>query len=324
LSGEGRRKLSRRDFLLLSGAGASLLVVKGYEKLAEGNPNSLDSPLSSVANSLGISGGGTGQNVVLVILDSLRKDCVGAYGNEWMQTPNIDALAADGLRFTRAIPEAMPTIPARRSIHTGTRSIPFRDYAPPKGENVLLYGWQPIPEEQWTLAEILASSGYATMLVSDAAREIKPSYNFQRGFGAFDFIRGQEKDLFQPTWLCLEEKIRNTLMTGNRSNVEGKMRQYFANTAYREGEEDYFAPQVFGRASAWLDGVKDTGNPFFMVIDSFDPHEPWDPPEEYISLYDEGYGGKEPYAPVYGIADYLEEERAAFVGQSPELAYLRK
>ncbi len=61
-----------------------------------------------------------------------------------------------------------------------------------------------------------------------------------------------------------------------------------------------------------------------MVIDSFDPHEPWDPPEEYISLYDEGYEGKEPYAPVYGSADYLEEERAAFVGQSPELAYLRK
>jgi arylsulfatase A-like enzyme len=85
------------------------------------------------------------------------------------------------------------------------------------------------------------------------------------------------------------------------------MRQYFANTAYREGEEDYFAPQVFGRASAWLDGVKDTGNPFFMVIDSFDPHEPWDPPEEYVALYDEGYEGKEPYAPVYGSGDYLEE-----------------
>lgn len=312
MSGDRRRKLSRRDFLLLSGAGvmgatgASLLGAKGYEKLAGRNPNSLDSPISSLAGSLGVSGG-SGQNVVIVILDSLRKDFVGAYGNEWIQTPNMDALAAESLRFTRAVPEAMPTIPARRSIHTGMRSFPFRGYAPPKGENVLLRGWQPIPEEQWTISEILQSNGYGTMLISDAAHEFKPSYNFQRGFGVFDFIRGQEKDLFQPMWLCPEEKIQNTLMTGDRANVEGKMRQYFANTSYRESEEDYFAPQVFSKAANWLDGIKNTGNPFFMVIDSFDPHEPWDPPEEYVALYDEGYEGKEPYVPVYGDGGYLEE-----------------
>lgn len=308
-----RRKLSRRDFLLLSGAGvmgvtgAGLLGAHGYRRLDARNPNSLESPVSRVAGSLGLSGGGSGYNVVLVVLDSLRKDYVGAYGNDWIQTPNLDALAAESLRFTRAIPEAMPTVPARRSIHTGMRSFPFRDYAPPKGENVLLYGWQPVPEEQWTLAEILQSSGYATMLISDANHIFKPSYNFQRGFGAFDFIRGQEKDLFRPTWLCPEERISNTLMSGDRANVEGKMRQYFANTADREGEEDYFAPRVFSNAADWLAGAKESGKPFFMVIDSFDPHEPWDPPEQYVALYDEGYEGKEPYAPVYGNADYLEE-----------------
>ena len=67
-------------------------------------------------------------NVVLVIVDSLRKDHVGAYGNDWIQTPNLDALAKDGLLFTRAYPEALPSIPARRGIHTGFRSFPFRGW----------------------------------------------------------------------------------------------------------------------------------------------------------------------------------------------------
>jgi glucan phosphoethanolaminetransferase (alkaline phosphatase superfamily) len=53
--------------------------------------------------------GGPGMNVVLVVLDSLRKDHVGAYGNDWIKTPTLDALAEESLLFTRAHPEAMPT-----------------------------------------------------------------------------------------------------------------------------------------------------------------------------------------------------------------------
>ena len=53
-------------------------------------------------------------NVVVVIIDSLRKDHVGAYGNDWIKTPSLDALAKESLRFTRAYPEAIPSIPARR------------------------------------------------------------------------------------------------------------------------------------------------------------------------------------------------------------------
>src|SRR3712207_6269887 len=88
--------------------------------------------------------GAAGGNVILVILDSLRKDHIGAYGNPWIKTPNLDALAQEGLRFTRAYPDAMPTIPARRAIHTGTRTFPLE---PPA------YGWTSIPEDQTTLAE---------------------------------------------------------------------------------------------------------------------------------------------------------------------------
>ena len=45
--------------------------------------------------------------------------------------------------------------------------------------------------------------------------------------------------------------------------------------------------------------------PFFMVVDSYDVHEPWDPPKKYVDLYDDGYNGPEPYLPSYGSSDYL-------------------
>ena len=78
-----------------------------------------------------LPGGGAGPNVILVIIDSLRRDHVGAYGNPWIQTPTLDALAAESLLFTHAQPEAMPTLPARRAIYTGMRTWPTSP--PPSG-----------------------------------------------------------------------------------------------------------------------------------------------------------------------------------------------
>ena len=76
------RTLSRREFLALTGAGALGASLLGAGcSVTERLPNLPGRPL----------GGGT--NVVLVIIDSLRKDHVGAYGNDWIKTPNMDALA---------------------------------------------------------------------------------------------------------------------------------------------------------------------------------------------------------------------------------------
>ena len=288
-------KLTRRDFVKLGGAGAmglaGLSMLGTYAYRSPGLPGV-------------IRIGGSGMNVILIVIDSLRKDHVGAYGNDWIQTPNLDALAAQSLVFTEARPEAMPTIPARRAIHTGLRTFPFRNFVPPKGHHVRLYGWQPIPEDQTTLAEVLQGAGYETMLVTDTQHQFRSSMNFQRGFNMFSFIRGQENDPDRPFWEAPRRSLDNTLKTGDPDNVEGKMRQYFANTAYRRSEEDYFAPQVFTKASEFIHGVKDR-EPFFLTVDCFDPHEPWDPPKKYVDLYDDGYRGPEPYVSVYGDSGYL-------------------
>jgi arylsulfatase A-like enzyme len=245
-------------------------------------------------------------NVILVILDSLRKDHVGAYGNPWIKTPNLDALADESLRFTRAYPESIPTIPARRAIHTGLRTWPFRNWDPPPGETFMPAGWQRIPEDQTTLSEVLFNNDFHTVLLSDTEHLFKATMNFQRGFMVYDWIRGQERDRFRPTMTVPEEEVAKRVVPGNSRSMVDKVRQYVANTAERESEEDWFAPRVFTMASEFLRTAA-RGQPFFLVVDCFDPHEPWDPPQNYISRYDEGYDGPEPIVPEYSDAGWISD-----------------
>src|SRR5215210_6281344 len=153
-------------------------------------------------------------NVILVILDSLRKDHLGVYGNDQIKTPNLDALAGESLLFSRAYPESLPTLCARRAIHTGMRTWPFRDIVKLPGETFQPAGWQPIPEVQTTVSEVLFQSGYTTTMFADTQPLFHPSMNFQRGFGVFEWMRGQERDRFRPKLGVPEEQIRQRTVPG--------------------------------------------------------------------------------------------------------------
>jgi arylsulfatase A-like enzyme len=63
---------------------------------------------------------------------------------------------------------------------------------------------------------------------------------------------------------------------------------------------------VFNAASSWLERNASAPEGFFLFIDSFDPHEPWDPPRKYVERYDDADAGvADPIFPVYGRDDYL-------------------
>jgi arylsulfatase A-like enzyme len=127
-----------------------------------------------------------------------------------------------------------------------------------------------------------------------------------RGFDVFDFIRGQTTDNYKPIWTAPQDKVAEALMKGNVPAMTGQMRQYFANVQHRQTEADWFSPMVFSRAAEYLELLKE-GGPFFLTVDSYDPHEPWDPPEKYVEMYDDRpYDLKEPFSVIYGPSSYLE------------------
>jgi arylsulfatase A-like enzyme len=247
-------------------------------------------------------------NVILIMLDSLRRDHVGAYGNDWIRTPNIDALAGESVRFLNAYPEALPTLPVRRAMHTGMRTFPCRGYKLHKGDTVLIPGWQPIPEGQVTMAEVFRHHGYKTALFASTLHMFKPSMNYHRGFSTWEWIRGQEADRYRiPLTGEIEDpaKLPCDLAYGC---VGHSLSLCLANMQGWETEADWFPPRIFGSAISWLE--RNAGEEFLLVIDEFDPHEPWNAPRDILELYfdTESYGGRRVINTTGGPYEFREGE----------------
>lgn len=128
-------------------------------------------------------------NVVLITIDTLRADHVGCYGYKQIKTPNMDGLAADGVRFERAFAVVPVTLPSHSSILTGTYPMfsGMHDFSANK-----LSPLQP------TLASVLKQSGYETGAVV-AAAVLDSRFGLNQGFDFyydhFDFNRLDEANL---------------------------------------------------------------------------------------------------------------------------------
>ena len=111
--------LSRRE--LLGAAGLGVAGAAGLGLAGSAGWRAIDAALAASER----------RNVVLIVLDSLRADHLRCYGAAAMRTPNIDELARGSTRFTRVFPEAMPTMPARRSLMSGRHAYPCLLYTSP-------------------------------------------------------------------------------------------------------------------------------------------------------------------------------------------------
>ncbi len=216
-------------------------------------------------------------NFIVIMCDTMRPDHLGSYGNDWIKTPNLDAFARDATLFERAYCASWPTIPNRTDLFTGRFGEP-------------LHPWNPLSREALTLPQMMRDSGYVSQLILDTPHMINNGFGFDRPFHSWWMIRGNEVDRFNSDHLPLHiPHPRNRLLP----NLEARQAQYLRNTIGRKTEKDYFAPQVFSAAIDWLDRNY-LHDKFFLWVDSFDPHEPWDPPKHYVDLYDPGFKGEAP------------------------------
>ncbi len=244
-----------------------------------------------------------GPNVVVIIVDTLRADHV--YGKR-ARTPNIDALARDGLSFTRFHPEAMPTVPARRSILSGRRVFPFRGWHPYRG---LLAepGWAPIANVDTTFTSALRRAGYWTAYATDnTSLGFSPPWGpFRRSFDLFKRRGGQIGGRSDGV---SDAELRHWLPPAiDDPDMRDRIRRYLANGRYSHDETQSFAARVFRDATAILERAAARHRPFALVVDTFEPHEPWTPPRRYVDMYgDPDYHGPEPARPYYApVSRYL-------------------
>jgi arylsulfatase A-like enzyme len=251
-------------------------------------------------------------NVLLLVIDTLRADHVGAYGGR-AQTPNIDDLARQGLRFTRFYPEAMATVPARRSIMTGQRVWPFRGWHEWPDLNSTP-GWEPIRDPSTTFTSALRQAGYWTAYVTDNPfiGFASPYRSFRRGFNSFLRVGGQLGG-DAPLTRASRRRLHHWLVPELREpHIEKRVHQFLAaGHEYWEDESRSWAARVYTAAASALD-VAAAHQPFALVADTFEPHEPWTPPRSYIDVYgDSRYRGAEPSMSRYArVSEWLSEKRA--------------
>jgi len=261
-------------------------------------------------------------NVAVICLDTFRYDLLNHKAPWAVELPNLDRLRQESVQFTQAFGEGEPTIPTRRAFFTGERSFPWRYSFDTKGMWPTGRGWHKIPPEQPTMAEILLSHKYQTGLISDNYHLFKSTCNFTRGFLQYEFLRGYESDNYRGGVVSTEELAR--YVRDPDPVKHSSLVQHLLNARGREREEDWLTAQVFTRAGAWLrDHQYQETQPFFLWIDSFGPHEPWDPPRSYLQPYisDPDYDGIEFIYPVGLTAKDLSEPEQQRVREL-YLAYL--
>lgn len=244
-------------------------------------------------------------NILLIVSDTFRYDLFhGRFhvkNGVKAELNSLEKFCSDSVEFTRAYHASFPTVPNRADLLTGRFTFTY-------------YDWSPMPRDWITLPILLRRSGYTCMMVADTPHILKDGYYFDRGFNGWNWIRGQENDRYRTSPLDVKLPCSPWKLISVETTV-----QHIRNNYYRRSEDDWIPAKTAIEASHWLE--ENYERKFFLYVDFFDPHEPWDPPRWYVDMYDPCYEGEEVTYPAYGPCGYLTEDelshiRAMYVGEA--------
>ncbi len=287
-------------------------------------------------------------NIVYILADDLGYAELGCYGQEKIETPNIDALAASGVRFTQHYSGSPVCAPSRCMLltgkHPGHAYIRGNDEWGERGdtwnfaaavEDPNLEGQRPLPEGTNTIGSVLQSVGYKTAIVGKwgLGAPLTDSIPTKKGF---DFFYGyncqrQAHTLFPKHLWRNEEKhwLDNELVVPGTKIPEGSDPNDPASYAKFE-LTDYAPKLMLDEALGFVRSNKD--EPFFLYFASPLSHVPLQAPEKWVEHYQKKFGPEEPYigdkgyfphrtprAAYAAMVSYLDEQVGDIVKELKEL-----
>lgn len=261
-----------------------------------------------------------GPNFLFIITDQQRADWLGCAGHPVVKTPNIDAIASQGVRFTDfnvAMPVCMPN---RASLFTGR-------YPTVHG---LRYNGCALSHRTNTFVDVLRAGGYATASIGKS--HLQP-FTDHPPFGRPKFDSGPIEEAWKPddAEYRMEEPARYEtdakaefddsyygfdhvdMVTSHGDRAGGHYQQWFREIADQYGHDwewfhdpanelahNYSVPQAYrtpipedlyptnfirDRANDYLNGQAGADAPFFAFVSFPDPHHPFNPPGKYWDMY---------------------------------------
>lgn len=253
-------------------------------------------------------------NILFIVVDDLGKYEVSAYGSETMQTPNIDKLASEGVRFADCYVNSPVCAPSRAGLNTGRYPVRYGFETQPMevypnnlavyylGKHLINTGdfvmdtkpkfppeWeiqkQGVPPSEINLAEMLKMRGYSTGCIGKwhlgSADELIPTnrgFDYQYGFyGAFTLYSESQNS----------PNMVNYIPDAFSAKHQWKMGRHETSTIVRNGkkvnEERYLTFAIRDEAIEFM--ARNKENPFFLYLAFNAPHVPFQAPRAYYEMH---------------------------------------
>lgn len=266
-------------------------------------------------------------NIIYILADDLGYGELGVYGQEKIETPNIDALAKTGMLFTQHYSSAPVCAPARYMLMTGKHAghayIRSNSEWKERGDvwdyramakDSTLEGQGPMPESTVTIAQKLKESGYTTGIVGKWGLGAPHTHSVPNKKG-FDFFYGyncqRQAHTYYPLHLYKNSKrvhLANDTIAPNtklKVGVDPTKEESYADYNLK----DYAPDLMFNEITGFVNDNKK--NPFFLYWATPIPHVALQAPKRWVDYYEKKFGEEEPYL----------GERGYFPHKNPHAAY---
>ena len=248
------------------------------------------------------------RNVCVVLLDSLNRHMLGSYASDCstgaeFATPNLDRFAQDrAVRFTNHVTGSLPCMPARHDILCGALDFLWKP-------------WGSIEVWEQPITRVLHQAGVTSFLATDHPHLFEMGgENYHVDFSGWDYTRGHEGDMRRtyadPSFVGTPANTGGWFFA-RQFGIEMDERGWDRTRTHLRDEADHPGPRTMTAAADFLNNATPHHDRWFLFVDEFDPHEPFDTPEPWQGMYDDepwpGEHGDElmiwpPYV-VGGIAD---------------------
>jgi len=237
---------------------------------------------------------------IMVMFDSLNRHFLEPYGTTTgTKTPNFLELARRAVQFDQCYAGSLPCMPARRELHTGRY-------------NFLHAPWGYIEPFDDSIPQILSNHGVHTHLVSDHYHYWENSGgNYHSHYKTWDAVRGQEGDPWIAKVGGMDTPRRNSRKLSPAKDLAEQ--DVINRTVWNDNEEMRPLNVTFTKGLEFLTKNHDQDN-WFLTIEAFDPHEPFDAPPRLKALYPDNYEG-----PLFDWDNYSQVTTET----AEEIAHLR-
>ena len=250
-------------------------------------------------------------NIIFILADDLGYGDLGCYGQNKIETPNIDKLAQQGMRFTQFYSGSPVSAPSRCVLLTGQHSghayIRGNDEMSERGnvgshqamfDNPFLEGQRPIPSSTLIIPQLFKKSGYQTACIGKWGLGYPGSESTPNKMG-FDFFYGyncqRQAHTYYPPFLYRNE---NRELLNNKIIQPGTKLNKFADSldvnSYKDFAQNEYAPDLmFREILSFIEENKK--NNFLLMWTTTLPHVPLQAPQTWIDYYTEKFGDEKPY-----------------------------